>query len=159
MKTKPIAVILFVSFTLASGASWAGDDEEGPGLKSETTALLLGLDPIPGDSLFYAGEYLQGSVNLVVGAASMVGLGFGISGLFCDNQHGDDGCKIQAFVLTLGSAFPYLAMLIWDAFGGVDGVEEYNERAIRHHASIWNRVQPSLAVTQEGAFGGVRITF
>jgi hypothetical protein len=36
--------------------------------KSAAVAVLLGLDPIPGDALFYAGKPVQGSINLGIGA-------------------------------------------------------------------------------------------
>jgi hypothetical protein len=125
-------------------------------MKSVTLATLLGLDPIPGDALLYAGEYVQASVNFVVGGASAVGLYYGLSGWACDNEQ--PGCGIKGFLVALGSSIPYLAMLAWDGIVGIDAVREHNER-VGARASILQTVRPTLAVTQEGAFVGAVFNF
>jgi hypothetical protein len=152
---KAVAVIL----AMMSFNSYAQSTPD-LGLKSETTALLLGLDPIPGDALFYAGKPIQGTINLVVGLPGAFSFFGGLALMAAANSCTDDpaDCRGIGMMFTLGGALLYFPMLIWDAAGGISGVKEHNAQVLRH-ASILQRVEPTVAVTNDGAFGGVRIKF
>lgn len=136
-------------------------------LKSTGLATILALDPIPGDALFYAGKPVQGTINLVLGGLSAAAFYGSLVGYL--NESGptpncyDMSCsgmgKSIMGGLTIASAIPYLGFLIWDAVGGIKGVRAHNERVKKQRTSILHRIQPTVAVTKNGAFGGVRITF
>ena len=63
---KIIVAFLTLGFLIHGNIAKA---DENPNLKSETLALILAVDPIPGDALFYAGKPIQGTLDLLVGSA------------------------------------------------------------------------------------------
>ncbi|MFH1262620.1 MAG: hypothetical protein V1495_04135 [Pseudomonadota bacterium] len=134
--------------------------DDGLTLKSVTFARVLGLDPIPGDALLYSGHPGQAAGSLL-----MAGAGAGLF-LLGTRSHCSIDYEVKAGCGGLGAfggmglgVLMYLGSLIWDYVGGVDGTEEYNEKAIARPVSFWSNVEPTVAVTNDGAVAGVRIRF
>jgi hypothetical protein len=156
VKIAAITVALGLMLSTAFAQEKADTD-----LKSESVAWALGLDPIPGDALFYAGKPVQGTINMVVGLPTGFFFWFTLGMLAFDRSTTDDSPRDEPqiwWMMAGVSAAAYLPMLLWDAVGGITGVREHNQ-AIQRRASLWQRVQPTVAVTNDGAFGGVRIKF
>jgi hypothetical protein len=157
MNTKLIAATLFLSLVLATGTSWAGDDDSNPKLKSEGVATVLGLDPIPGDALFYAGKPVQGTVNLVLGGIGGFFFWWGLIELTeCDN-HSDSLCGLAGIPMMAGALGGYFPALIWDAIGGISGVKNHNKR-VRQQSFLGN-IHPIVSVSDKGTFGGLQVAF
>jgi hypothetical protein len=162
MKTKLIALALFASLIFPVGACWAGEKETDLKLKSEGVAWALGLDPIPGDALFYAGKPFQGIIDLFLGVPGALLLYRGSRILTRGDSPNCDkavlGCSSGwgKIAVILGVLF-YTPSLLWDAIGGIGGVQEHNDR-VRKQALL-GTLHPMLSVTDNGAFGGVQITF
>ncbi len=98
--------------------------------KSEKMALFLGVDPIPGDALYYGCKHIQGTINLLLGTAG--GATFFISiyewAEGC-NSSGDPGdCLGMAKIGTAIGGLVYFSSLIWDAVGGILSVKAFNNR-------------------------------
>jgi hypothetical protein len=129
-------------------------DEATPKLKSVGVAVALGLDPLPADALFYAGKPVQGSIDLIIG----MGGGF-LTGLYVSSCGGNEDCGPGAGSLLVGGVVIYFSALIWDGIGGIAGVKSHNEKVRNRRSSIWNTVQPSVAVTNEGMFIGGQFRF
>jgi hypothetical protein len=155
MRAKLITAILLTSLILSMGTAFAKEKEKPTELKSTGVAVLLGLDPIPGDALFYAGKPIQGTINLLLGGGSAVMFFGGISEYYrCDKASFGCGYKKIGIVLF---AIPYVSTLIWDAVGGITGVMDHNDRVRKQ--SFLETVHPILTVNNKGAFGGVQVTF
>ncbi|MFH1262621.1 MAG: hypothetical protein V1495_04140 [Pseudomonadota bacterium] len=159
MKTKLIALTLFASLVLVNGTSWAGEDN--PQLKSMGVATVLALDPIPADALFYAGKSGQGVANFLIGTLGGFLFWAGMyDNLTMSPAEKHDLSSIGTGVMISFGAILYFPALLWDALGGLAGTAAHNRRVQeRTHHSILERVRPTLAVTQNGAFAGAQITF
>lgn len=159
MKKRLLHVILIFGI-LCVATTGLAQEKGNPALKSEGWALALGLDPIPGDALFYGGKPIQGTINLVLGLPTGAGFWLGVVMLAtagsCQDEPED--CRTIGSMVTGISAALYLPMLIWDFVGGVKGVKDHNERVSRQ-SSLWRRMEPMVAVMDGGAFGGVKIAF
>ncbi len=107
------ALIGFVIFTCVQAFA----EEDAPKLKSVTTAWVLGLDPIPGDALFYAGKPVQGVFNVLIGVAGAVPFYLGAVIWAQGDSPGcshDGGCLSSAWgklFMTIGAA-AYVPALI-----------------------------------------------
>ena len=60
--------------------------------------------------------------------------------------------------MIVGSVL-YFPALVWDAVGGIYGVKSYNAKIEKKKHSLMEGVQPILAITESGAFAGLRIQF
>jgi len=151
---KGIIILAILSLVTVS----KGQAEEKLDLKPKSigTAVLLGLDPIPGDALFYAGKSGQGAINLVLGGLG--GFAFWGSIISLSSCAPDDGlCGLNAIPMMAGAAL-YFPMLAWDLIGGVSGVRSHNEK-IAQKLSWLKTVQPTLSVSDKGAMAGIQIRF
>ncbi|MFH1262619.1 MAG: hypothetical protein V1495_04130 [Pseudomonadota bacterium] len=159
---KQAYAITVLSLVLLASAHQGMAGEAGiiPVFKSEGVAWALALDPIPGDALFYAGKPIQGTINLLLGLPGGAAFFAGLAMMASMPDHCDDegDCRgIPAAFVALGGLL-YFPMLIWDAAGGISGVQEHNQQ-IRRQSSFFERFQPAIAVTNNGVFAGAKIHF
>jgi hypothetical protein len=165
MKPKLFITALIVT-TLFGNPSFAKGQNQSLELKSQGLAVVLGLDPVPADALFYAGKPVQGTINALIGTPGAVLFWYGLIKELthkdkpdtCADLSCSDWSSLAYAVAIGGGAVLYLPALIWDAIGGINGVKKHNEE-VRRHASILTRVRPTLAVTNEGVFAGARWAF
>jgi hypothetical protein len=161
MKAKPFIATLIAATLLTSGITFAGEKRSDLELKSEGLAWALGLDPIPGDALFYGEKPIQGAANFLLGG---VGAYLFYWGLFahlnsrCKPTNSDSMCGVEKYVM-IGGAMLYLPALIWDAIGGVSSVYSHNKKVRQQQSSFLNTFRPTLAVTKEGVFAGAEFNF
>ncbi len=139
--------------------------------KSVALGWVLGLDPIPGDALAYAGKSAKGDVKLAIGgigAAAVGGLLYLADYYFCSEPaetfkspytcSGNWLAVTGISVVGIGAGM-YLGSLIWDGIGGIRGVYKHNDQVQKSQASIWTSFQPTFAVTNEGLFAGAALKF
>ena len=130
----------------------AADDSTDTKSKNVGVALLLGLDPLPADSLFYAGNKTSGYINLGVG-----GLGAGIlagsiiGAQTCDSDEGFD-CLFWTIPASIGGGI-YVSTLIWDAIGGVASTKRHNERLQKSPRTGISLIGPSVAYVENSFYG------
>jgi len=125
-------------------AQTAGDPI--PEEKSIGAAVLLGLDPLPGDSLYYAGRKRQAAWNAGLG---LLGAGL-IAGGFASHDSGDDDDDFvdeDAIVMVTAGLAAYAGSLVWDAIGGIHGTAAYN-RELREAKRV--SVLPAASVNADG---------
>jgi hypothetical protein len=148
MKRAILAAILLIVLNigmphraLAEGAA--------PELKSMGLATALGLDPIPGDALFYAGKPVQGTVSLLLGGAG-AGLFyyFGVWRAITWRSGADSG------LMAIG-ALLYFPTLVWDGLVGISEVKRHNDRVRK----FMDTYRPSVSMTPEGIHVAAEIRF
>jgi hypothetical protein len=160
-KLKKVLCATIIGIVVSSHQN-AYAEEANRKLKSVGVAVALGLDPIPGDALIYAGKRGQAGGDMIlggVGAAALIASALIFNG---SNGYGRTGCLefcVIAYPLLAAGGAIYLGSLLWDGIGGVAGVKSYNEAVQKQQSSIWRRVQPTVAVTNEGLVGGVQFRF
>src|SRR5262245_40467769 len=142
---KKIMFIMLSTFIFTSTAQAGENAFES---KSTTLAVVLGLDLVPGDALFYAGKSGQGLGNIgvavgglglaIVGAARAAGAGAGC------NVNCDDPASVT--MVTVGLSM-YGASFLWDLIGGIYGVSSHNQKVARKTSWIQS-LQPMVAATQ-----------
>ncbi len=156
MKTFIVLAITLLFWS----TTYAGEPDLKP--KSETTAWVLALDPIPADSLFYAGRPVQGAfgtLTSLIGAAAIFG---GV--LFnLEDCSGSEPCILNShetiYTLFAVGGGLYLGSLIWDGIGGVHYVKKYNAEFVQKKTSFINAFQPTFAVTDKSAMVGAQFRF
>jgi hypothetical protein len=154
-----IRVIVVGCILLASVPASAQQD---PKPKSVGVAVLLGIDPIPGDALFYAGKTTQGTVNAFLGTLAIASIGYAIyDNKTCDKKGSEGWCGFGSALLAVFVGAPvYLSTVIWDAIGGIHGVNKHNAEIEQNKKTSFLRTfQPALAVAPGGAFVGAKFTF
>jgi hypothetical protein len=158
---KMIVILSLIAGILTlTGTAGAQEWDDGPRLKSVGLARVLGLDPIPGDALLYSGHPGQAAASLLMAGAGAGLFLLGTRSNCSVDYEAKAGCGgLGAFGGMGLGVLMYLGSLIWDYVGGVDGTEEYNEMAIARPVSFLKNIQPTLAVTNNGAVAGVRIRF
>ena len=141
--------ILMFGFTFAS-------EKE----KSVAMAALLGLDPIPGDALFYAGRPIQGAVNSALGllGLGLIFVGSGLSGLDEDQGIFSNTEDARLEYAVLGFTL-YLPVLIWDLAGGIAGTILYNERVKMKQEKNSLLLHPELTIAKDSAKFGLSMNF
>ena len=146
-----VALSLLASAPLRAQAA----DEPAYGEKSLGTAVLLGLDPLPADSLYYSGRTKQAHWNLALG---VVGAGL-IAGGFAalDNTYGDTWVDNDA-ATVIGIGFvAYVGSLVWDGIAGIQGTAAHN-REVREARRA--TLMPIAMVNQDGTpLVGVHLRF
>ena len=159
-----LCVAVAGSILLLHKQAYAGETSLEP--KSVGLAVALGLDPIPGDALFYAEKPAQGAINMVLGG---IGGGLFWYGLIKDLTHNNTGCTcsdlsccdwsgLRNGLLMAAGGVLYFPALIWDAIGGIAGVKKHNAR-IEKKYSFLNSCQPTLAIAPDGVFVGAQFRF
>jgi len=155
LRTTCRALLVALIVSAVSGSQALAETE-----KSEHTALWLGLDPIPGDALFYAGEPLLATLDLAIG---VLGAGFLVAGIRGHIEDQDDDIAIfkpkvnvHKLLIYSGGAL-YLSSLVFDGVAGVRRVQMHNQRvAVRRGLSS---LQPSIVPTSDGFVGGLSMRF
>ncbi len=130
---------------------------EKPQPKSKTAAVLLGLSPIPGAGLLYAGEPLQAAENLALTAGSVLSIYLGAVGIYTENGSEAKYPALGGILFVAGIA-GIIGAMVWDTAGGYDAVKDHNEK-ISKKTSFLHSLQPTFAVTQNGFSGGAQINF
>lgn len=155
---KIIVAFLTLGFLIHGNIAKA---DENPNLKSETLALILAVDPIPGDALFYAGKPIQGTLDLLVGSAGAYLTYRVIDELSgCDNSTSDGTCGVGAvvgFPLIMGGVAIYALSLVYDAAGY--GAIKVRNKEIRERKSALSSIQPMISVTDKSTFVGTQFRF
>ncbi len=123
-------------------------------LKSEKTALIMALDPIPGDALFFADKPVQGAISFLTGTLGAILLISGLAGSGCGAPGGGDCVDISSGLVVAGAMF-YFPSIIWDGVGGMYGVKEHNKKVRKQSVSF----MPQTTVTPNGGYVGLRIGF
>ncbi len=112
----------FVVLTLLAAPLHAQTaDEPMPQEKSLGTAVLLGLDPLPADSLYFSGRTKQARWNLALGG---LGAALIIGGAAADDCY--DAFRCDAYTVIGVGIVAYGASLVWDAIGGIQGTAAHN---------------------------------
>ncbi|HLG19409.1 MAG TPA: hypothetical protein VI895_06285 [Bdellovibrionota bacterium] len=156
MTTKQkIEVAVVIGFAVLFNANTYAE-ESIPKPKSVGVALALGLDPIPGDSLIYSGRPVQALGSFLLGAAGagLIGLGVGLNAGSPSAEQQSAGTWIALGVMLYAPAYA------WDLIGGVAFAKRHNaEIEKRKRTSFLQTLQPTLAVTPDGALAGARFDF
>jgi hypothetical protein len=160
MKRLSMIVCTLAAILLLAAPLARAEGPEPLKLKSETTAWILALDPVPGDALFYGGKPVQGTINLLIGGAA--------GGLFwwsvaemaggCQPPHDCDDLRAIQLAVLAPSLAVYFSFLLWDGIGGVKGVEKHN-REVEDGQSLLKRIEPQLAFGPGGAIVGATVHF
>lgn len=144
----------FVALTLLASAPLRARaaDEPVPGEKSLGTAVLLGLDPLPADSLYFSGRTKQARWNLALGG---LGAALIIGGAAAEDCY--DAFNCDAYTVIGVGIVAYGASLVWDAIGGIQGTAAHN-REVREARR--GEVMPIAMVNQDGTpLVGVHLRF
>lgn len=127
-------------------------DEPMPQEKSLGTAVLLGLDPLPADSLYFSGRTKQARWNLALGG---LGAALIIGGAAADDCY--DAFRCDAYTVIGVGIVAYGASLVWDAIGGIQGTAAHN-REVREARR--GEVMPIAMVNLDGTpLVGVHLRF
>jgi hypothetical protein len=126
--------------------------------KNVEIAVLLAIDPVPVDSLAYAGKTGQAIANGVLGA---LGVGLLAGGLanYHTVEDGDDYDDTKNLSIALGGLVLYAAALLWDGIGGVVAVNSHNRDVEAKRSARRFDVQPMVQMTANGMTGGLRVEF
>ena len=165
MKTikQTVLGVALIGFILSANILVLAEDNA-PKLKSVGLAWTLGLDPLPGDALFYAGKPVQGTIDALLGIAGGVAIGYGVVLLgIRDEEPCHDGCmgpvaNILGGITLGGGLAAFIPALLWDAVGGIGGVYDHNA-TIEKKTSFLKTFQPTFAVAPGGAFVGGQFRF
>ena len=115
-----------VALTMLASAPLHAQPADVPMLqeKSLGAAVLLGLDPLPADSLYYSGRKKQARWNLALGAvgAGMIAGGFAA----LDNTYGDTWVDNDAATVIGIGLVAYVSSLVWDGIAGIQGTAAHN---------------------------------
>lgn len=166
MLNKPLWVTLCICLFLSqhSFAQSPPETQKKPRLtleqldrKSVPIAVLLSLDMLPADGLFYAGKTKQGYINLGLAVGGVVSIVAGASTLFADavNDIGDslngnsdnDSEDISGTGLTLImlGALSFTAAEIWDIIGGLDFAFDLNDHKLMREKEMENKTKNALS--------------
>lgn len=139
--------------------------------KSKAVAVVLGLDVIPGDALFYAGKPGQaiGNIGLFLGGAAMIYVGgvFVVAtalGSMCDEGYECKQNTSDRWMGGVGAGMLYggvaalLGSVIWEIAGGISGVNAHN-REVRQQRSAISNIQPIISVAGNGGLVGASFNF
>lgn len=146
----------FVALTLLASAPLHAQtaDEPMPQEKSLGTAVLLGLDPFPADSLYYAGRAKQARWNLALGG---VGGGLVIAGFATGDENAASEDIGGSVGLIAAGIAAYVGALVWDGIGGIQGTAAHN-REVRDARRA--TLMPLAMVNQDGTpLVGVHLRF
>lgn len=163
-KIKTLVVSLI--FTLSFNSPLLAGEETIEPLKEKSLglAVVLGVDVIPGDALFYAGKSGQalGNIGLFLGGTAMMFTGF-ILALNGICYEGDDCNRnsplgpVGGVVFTTG-ALALVGSVAWDLFGGVAAVKKHNSDVKKTQSAISN-IQPIISVAGNGGLVGASFNF
>ena len=147
----------FVVLALLTAAPSRAQTADEPMLqeKSLGTAVLLGLDPLPADSLYYSGRTKQAHWNLALGVlgAGLIAGGFAAA----DDTYGDTWVDNDA-ATVIGIGFvAYVSSLVWDGIAGIQGTAAHN-REVREARR--ETLMPIAMMNQDGTpLVGVHLRF
>lgn len=154
---KRIVIVTAVLGSLLVSHSSQAHETAAKQPKSLTSAILLGLDPIPGDSLLYAGRPVQGTVDLIVGGVGLGLLLWGVTDI--DGGHGlscYDDCGIW---YVLAGGLIYAPAYLWDLIGGPIAVARHNNEIAKQAKKPSVSWMPIAQVSDKGAFLGAHVRF
>ena len=141
--------VVMIGMFLLSSAGFAQTPTE----KSVAIVTLLGVDPIGGDALLYAGKPGQAAGSFALSLGSILAAGYGIgTAIACEEEACENDGVAEGF-FCLGIA-GYLSSLAWDLAGGIQGVHEHNER-LRQASTV----KPHAMILPNGGHVGVTWAF
>ncbi len=125
--------------------------------KSVFVATVLGILPVPGLSLYYAGKPKQALGNVLL---TVVGAGMVFSGAYLISNDASDACVScdDAFSLIFPGFGVWAVAMVWDTAGGISGVRKYNREAAQTSSSP-TTFQPTIAFSSRNIFGGFNTHF
>jgi hypothetical protein len=161
MNKRVVAALTTATLILAA-APLAKAEEASLKKKSMAVATFLGIDPIPGDALYYAQAKGQAVANIVVGGAGLALMiaGVAVAASTDDDWDSDDANISRGFGIGLPGALLYFSAYFWDLFGGLAATHNHNQLIeSSRKRSLLHGIQPTFAVTDQGAMVGAQVQF